>query len=143
MQQSKLSKDQIEMDFLLMALEDSDYSNEHYLDSETWKVIPYWSSLEELPWISEEDLKKDKKYIQIDPIPSYEGYKIMEDFIWKIENEKIRNHLSEIISKKKPFYNFKEAIFNYPEIREKWFEYHNNKIEEIALEWLRDNKILD
>ena len=42
------------------------------------------------------------------------------------------------INGKGAFRRFKDVLLNYPEERERWFQFKDDKTEERALEWLDD-----
>ena len=65
----------------------------------------------------------------------------MENYIRSLSDSKAQSVLTKSISHKKPFYNFKEALCRFPEIREKWFEYHDRVMLEIAVELLEYEKL--
>jgi hypothetical protein len=65
----------------------------------------------------------------------------MVKFTETLKSKSIKNHLASLLKHRKPFYNFKNTLFNYPKIREKWFTYRDKKMEEIAKEWLKTHDI--
>jgi len=52
------------------------------------------------------------------------------------------DHLSELlevaINGKGAFRRFKDVLLNYPEERERWFQFKDDRMKERALEWLDD-----
>jgi hypothetical protein len=62
----------------------------------------------------------------------------MEDFVGTIELEEIRDRLSEVLDRPKPFRNFKEALYDYPEIQKGFYEYKENRLKEILKEQLSE-----
>ena len=46
------------------------------------------------------------------------------------------------INRKKPFRNFKDALFEFPEIEEKWFKFYSDEMTEILKEWLENEGII-
>ena len=69
---------------------------------------------------------------------SYEGYEDMVDFIATVEDERIVELLDVAINGKGAFRRFKDVLLNYPEERERWFRFKDERMEERALEWLDD-----
>ena len=65
----------------------------------------------------------------------------MVNFAEQLKIEKAKIRLLNFLNRKTPFNNFKNTLFNFPEIREQWFKYHNEKMKEIAREWLDDHQI--
>ena len=62
-------------------------------------------------------------YYRIEGLSSFDSFKIMEDFIESLSDQQIADQLYRAISKKKPFRNFSDAIFEYPKVREDWFAF--------------------
>ncbi|WP_243345354.1 UPF0158 family protein [Parabacteroides sp. FAFU027] len=77
--------------------------------------------------INELELKYPEweKRVCIEPLESYESFKIMEKFVQTLSNEKLRNKLSDALQSKKPFAKFKQIIDNSP-YRQDWFDFKNN-----------------
>ena len=76
-----------------------------------------------------------------EPIPkaeSHEGYEDMEDFIATVEDEHLRELFEVAINGKGAFRRFKDVMARYPEERERWFCFKDDKMKEGALEWLED-----
>ena len=69
---------------------------------------------------------------------SHEGYEDMVDFIATVEDERIVELLDVAINGKGAFRRFKDVLLNYPEERERWFRFKDERMEERALEWLDD-----
>ncbi|RZK14031.1 MAG: hypothetical protein EOO86_19305 [Pedobacter sp.] len=62
-------------------------------------------------------------YYQLEGMSSHESFNLMEDFIESLSDQKIASNLYRAISKKRPFRNFSDAIFEYPKVREDWFAF--------------------
>lgn len=62
----------------------------------------------------------------------------MEDFIATVEGERLAELLEVAIKGKGAFRRFKDVLLNYPEERERWFEFKDDRMRERALEWLDD-----
>ncbi len=111
-----------------------------YLHKETLEVmaIPDPDQMDDLKVYWKEDLKKirqnKKKLIEIEPMPSYKGFKMMEDFVESIDDKMVRGRLLQAIGGRKPFANFKIEIDHSGEYRELWFTYKNEQ----TLNWIRD-----
>lgn len=70
-----------------------------------------------------EDNRDD--YMGFEPMSSHESFRVMENFIAEIDDIPTHNKLIGVISRKRPFANFKNALFNYPFLRERWFRFHH------------------
>ena len=77
------------------------------------------------------------RYVEIERWHSSESYALMEAFASAVGNEGIRQRLLHVLRGRKPFRSFREALFEWPELREKWFLYLNHQQREQAREWLR------
>ena len=97
-------------------------------------------------YLDDEETSERKDRIEEDsdryePIPkaeSYEGYQDMVDFIATVDNERLAELLEVAINGKGAFRRFKDVLLNYPEEREKWFKFKDERMEERAMEWLDD-----
>ena len=139
----------IDLDDLIFAMQTHDNIFEHHLDLKTGKVLTLESGhddFEEEDGLSDDlDEKFDpddpERYIYIEPCPSREVFRMMEDFIGDQKDEKIKRRLSEAILHKKPFRSFKDALTDFPEIRAAWFDFENRRMLSYAREWLKENDI--
>jgi len=130
----------INLDELCSAIEDSSYEHEYYLDLETGEIL----FLSE--YLDDEERGKLRGRIDDDPdryerIPkaeSHEGYEDMVDFIATVKDERLVELLEVAINGKGAFRRFKDVLLNYPEERERWFQFKDDRMEEKALEWLGD-----
>jgi len=53
----------------------------------------------------------------------------------------IKNQLLNVLNQKKSFNNFKNTLLDFPEIREQWFKYQDERIKEAARELLGSYQI--
>jgi hypothetical protein len=127
-----------------MALDTTDGSIEYYIDIETGKIyfFIYDEDISEYTGITLDNIKNNPdRYIYIEPISSHEKYRMMEDFIESIKDKAAKEFLENALQMRKPFRNFKDALFDYPKIREQWFQYEKDRMEQITKEWLKDKDI--
>ncbi len=130
----------IDLDELFSAIEDSSYEHEYYLDLATGEIL-FISD-----YMDDEETRKLRDRIEDDPdryerIPraeSHEGYEDIQNFIATVEDEHLVELLEVAINGKGAFRRFKDVLLNYPEERERWFQFKDNRIQEQALEWLDD-----
>jgi len=130
----------IDTDGLCEAMEDSSYENEYYLDLDNGEIL----FLSE--YTDDEETKKLKELIEGDfdryeRIPKaepHEGYEDIVDFIATVKDDHLAQLLEVAIDGKGAFRRFKDVLLNYPEERERWFGFKDDKMEERALEWLDD-----
>ena len=130
----------IGLDELYDAMENNSYEVEYYLDLETGEILFVSEDMDD------EETGKLKNQIEeeldrYEPIPkaeSYEGYRDMQAFIATVEDDHLAELLEVAINGKGAFRRFKDVLLNYPEERERWFQFKDNRMEERVLEWLDD-----
>ncbi|RMG19698.1 MAG: hypothetical protein D6730_21045 [Bacteroidetes bacterium] len=145
------------------------YSGTHYgasffLDKETLEVLSITEdmrytyelvtededALDETPdWMQDAIqpmflMEKDpERFIPIDRIPSSDAFREMQAFVEEVDDLEVQHHLANSLRQPKPFRRFKDALLDYPEYRECWFEYRDAYEKELAKEWLIDHGILN
>ena len=85
----------------------------------------------------------ERDWIPVEPVPSGEGYRDMEDFIARVHDPRARDLLQRAIEGRGAFRRFKDTLFEYPELRKAWFAFHDARAERRALEWLTDHEMVD
>lgn len=75
--------------------------------------------------------------IRIEPMETGESFRIMERFIqYRIpEGDSVKGALSEALSGRKPFRNFKYVI-DESEYRQEWFDFRQKEIERFVTDYL-------
>jgi hypothetical protein len=75
--------------------------------------------------------------IRIEPLPSWQSFKIMEDFIESCipDRDTVKNRLWNALSRRKPFQNFKIIIDN-SQYRQRWFDFKQSRLEQLVAEQL-------
>jgi hypothetical protein len=137
-QQGKRLK--VDLDELCYALDDSSYEHSYYLDLQSGELL-FVSD-----YVDMEEAEKLKKHIDDDPdryesLPkadSYQGYQDMEDFIATVEDEHLAQLLEVAIDGKRAFRRFKDVLARYPDERETWFRFKDDRLKQRVLEWLED-----
>ena len=128
----------VDLDQLCEALEDASYEHDFYLDMESGEII----FLSE--YMEDKDSKRLKvriekdfgRYEYIPKAESYEGHRDMQDFIATVEDERVAELLEVAINGRGAFRRFKDVLLNYPEERERWFIFKDDRMEERAHDWL-------
>lgn len=133
-----LDLDVINFDDLCMALEDHSYDAAWLFDPRTGAL-----HLDE-PGVVDEDIDlDDPELIPIDPLPSHEGYGDMEDFISAVTDRRASDLLNRAITGRGAFRRFKDTLYDFPELREQWFTFHDARMRRRAVRWLMDREIVD
>ena len=130
----------IVLDELYDAMENNSYEVKYYLDLETGEILFVSEGMDD------EETGKLKNQIEeeldrYEPIPkaeSFERYRDMQAFIATVEDDHLSELLEVAINGKGAFRRFKDVLLNYPEERERWFQFKDNRMEERVLEWLDD-----
>jgi hypothetical protein len=127
-----------------------DRVHNNYSNAETGKVdwetafteedIPDWQQ-EELLEANQVDLDSNTHFLKIPPESSQDGYRDMVDFIETVTYARTQAFLNDAISGRSPFFNFKNALMNYPAEREHWFKFQNDRIHQRMLDWLESEEI--
>lgn len=67
-------------------------------------------------------------------------YRIMEEFIDELDDQKLQMELYRAIQGRGAFRRFKDKI-RYAGIEQQWYDYQNNAYREFALRWCKENNI--
>ncbi|MCJ7744385.1 MAG: UPF0158 family protein [Dehalococcoidales bacterium] len=130
----------IDMGELCSAMEDSSYEHEYYLDLETGEILflSEYTDNEETRKLRDKIEEESDRYERIPKAESHEGYEEMQDFIATVKDKRLAALLEVAINGKGAFRRFKDVLLNFPEERERWFQFKDTKVQERALEWLDD-----
>ena len=130
----------IDLDELYDAMENSSYEVEYYLDLETGEILFVSEDMDDVETVKMKNQIEEElgRYEPIPKVESYEGYRDMQSFIATVEDDHLAELLEVAINGKGAFRRFKDVLLNYPEERERWFKFKDDRMEERALEWLDD-----
>jgi hypothetical protein len=130
----------LDMDELCSAMEDSSYEHDYYLDLDTGEIVflSEYMDDEDNERLNERIEDEPDRYEKIPKAESHEGYRDMQDFIATIGDEHTAEVLDTAIQGSGAFRRFKDALLRYPEERERWFKFKNERMRERASEWLSD-----
>ncbi|MDQ3987993.1 MAG: UPF0158 family protein [Actinomycetota bacterium] len=133
-----LDLDTLDMAGLCAALEDNSYESSWWLDSRTGEVRYHYSDAEDE---SVDDLD-EAGLVLIEPIGSHEAYRDMEMFIAQLPDRRAADLLDRAIAGRGAFRRFKDTLFEFPELRESWFAYHDARMRQRAIQWLADEELI-
>ncbi len=74
--------------------------------------------------------------MRFEGMESNESFSMMEEFILLIDDKNIRRRFEDAIGYRKPFQNFKQLLFDYPDLRDQWFAYKNQYYIDFVIEQL-------
>lgn len=130
----------IDPDELCSAMEDSSYEHEYYLDLEAGEIrfLSDYTDDEEAEKLKDKIDEEFDRYERIPKVESYQSYADMQDFIATVKDEHLAELLEVAINGKGAFRRFKDVLLRYPEERERWFQFKDDRMWERAREWLDD-----
>ena len=130
----------IDLDELCSAMESSSYEHEYYLDLDNGEILflSEYMDDEETRKLQDQIEEDFDRYERIPKAESHEGYEDMVDFIATVKDEHLAELLEVALDGKGAFRRFKDVLLNYPEERERWFQFKDDRTEERVLEWLDD-----
>ena len=126
-----LDLEAIDLDLICQGLEDHSPESSWWFDPRTGDVEPWLESS-----LEDDDEPESRGLIWIEPIDSSESYRDLEDFTSQVRDHRARDLLERAISGRGAFRRFKDTLFDFPELREAWFAFHDARMERRALEWL-------
>jgi len=132
----------IDLQELCAAFEDSSEDHRYFLDFQTGAVnldIFDAAEREELDEMVDEASKECYRYLPI--AESQVGYEDMIEYIETIKGANLKEKLSIAISGSGAFRRFKDVLNSYPNERERWFKFKDEKVMERVNEWLDEEGI--
>lgn len=125
---------------LALALEDQGGGldlHSYWLNTTTGEVIFLTEDLEEQDELREQIEENSMgRFVQIDPIDSHEGFRLMADFVDTLPQNRFREKLERCLSGPRPFRRFKDALYENKVVQEKWYQFNNKATQRLAIEWL-------
>jgi predicted nucleotidyltransferase len=132
----------VDLSSLCEALEDHSELTEWWLDPETGQVEP-WSSDFSAIDDAEEPHPSERNWVPVEPLPSHKAYEDLVDFTERVRDPRARDLLERAIAGRGAFRRFKDTLFEFPELRDAWFRFHDVRAERRALRWLADEGLVD
>ncbi len=135
---------EIDSTWLFDAMEDHSGTVHFYLDRQTGEILrisEMFESEEERQTVYDRMDNEPDRWVEVEPLPSRDAFRIMEEFVSSLPEGEQRRTLNRALSWKKPFSNFKQAMYEMPELKTAWFEFHDARIREAAEKWLASEGI--
>lgn len=82
-----------------------------------------------------------EEFVRVEPVPSREQYRMMEQFIETVTNAPLQEQLRDAIVGKGAFRRFKDAVGRYPDERKRWFAFRDVLLHRYILEWLKQHRV--
>jgi predicted nucleotidyltransferase len=133
-----LDLDQLDLGELCMALEDNSPEHTWWLDPKSGE-LEIWSEFGDTP---EEEHPGERGLLPVEPISSSEGYSDMEDFANGVPDPRARDLLLRAIAGRGAFRRFKDTLFEFEELREAWFRFHDARMQRRAIYWFIDHALI-
>ena len=74
---------------------------------------------------------------------SYESYRDMAEFVAAVHHRRAADLLDRAISGRGAFRRFKDTLFEFPELRDRWFRFRDARARRRALRWLADAGLVE
>ncbi len=114
-----------------------------YIPRQTQEILSYpdpqrWGESEFIDLIEEVKARAEAEpdmFVVIDPPDPRDAYHIMEDFIFTVEDEQLRDRLLEALNSKKPFRYFRATVEDSP-LRASWYDFKDARMKIWLLDML-------
>lgn len=80
-------------------------------------------------------------YRQLPKQNSRAGYQDMQEYIWSLEDERLREQLEEAIQGSGAFRRFNDMLSRYPEVKKHWFRFRDERVRQRMSDWLASEGI--
>jgi len=126
----------VDLDALAEALEDHSDFIHWYIDPQTGEVIAWSEDMDE-------PSPEDNGALFVDPLPSHEAYEDMRDFVARVPERRAADLLARAIEGRGAFRRFKDTLFEFPALRDAWFDFHDVRMRRRSVEWLEGARLID
>lgn len=73
-------------------------------------------------------------FFEIEPMASFESFRLMEDFVAGVEDDSARGRLAEALRGRRSFRRFKDALPD--SLRDAWYRFEADRLRAYAKDWL-------
>ncbi len=137
-----MDKTQIDLDEFIFAIERQSEETASYLDLETGQIIQVSDLFDdEDERLREEVEENGVRYHYIEPIDSNEGFRIMARFVDSLPEGEAQRVLAKSLQRRSPFRNFKDDLYEFPDVQKQWYKFHSEQFAQMAREWLEAEEI--
>jgi hypothetical protein len=132
---------EVDLDLLATALEDhSSFGSSWWIDAGTGEVWMWSDDMAPDPaW--DPDERDDARGIL--PLESRIAYGDMADFVALVPDHDAADLLDRAITGRGAFRRFKDTLFEFPELRQRWFAFRDTRMRRRAIEFLVDESLID
>ena len=128
------TKYEIVVDAIAYALEDHSYNICWFFDFDEQDTVPL---IEETDCYPEDG----HRLLRIEPMESWESFRIMEDFVETVTDGIVQNKLWSALSQRHPFSAFKRML-DYTGQRENWFAFKDERMQQMVERWMKDEGVV-
>ncbi len=130
-----LDLDTLDMAGLCAALEDNSYESSWWLDPRTGEVRYHYPDAEDE---SVDDSTRPGSS------SSSRSARTRPTGTWRYSSPRspTADLLDRAIAGRGAFRSFKDTLFEFPELRERWFAYHDARMRQRAIQWLADEELI-
>ncbi len=82
-----------------------------------------------------------ERFLRVPVVDSREGYRDMEEFVGTVQRDSVRLRLEQALDGKGAFRRFKDALLSFPQERERWFAFEQERLRQRMLDWLASEGI--
>ena len=125
----------VDLDDLVQALEDHSHETSWWLDPHTGQLE--YCSMDDDP----EDFE-GRGLVYVDPVDSSDAYRDMVDFTSLVRDPRAADLLFRTLQGRGAFRRFKDTLYEFPELRQEWFAFHDGLMRHRAVEWLADRELV-
>lgn len=141
-ERSTRSITEIDLAGIAEALGDNSSETSWWYDPTNGQVeiaVPHWYAMDE----EDEDDPYERGLIPIDSIGSQAAYRDMVEFAESVAEVRAFDLLLRALEGRGAFGRFRNTLYEFPDLRERWFEYSNAAGECRAIDWLLDERRVD
>lgn len=134
--------DDVALDEIANALDDHSaevsYGHSWWFDPSTAEVMLHRADVDD---DTADDLD-GAGLVHIDALPSFVGYGDMADFIEDVSDPRARDLLERAIEGRGAFRRFNDRLFEFPELRERWYAFRDVRLRGRAVVWLTERGLI-
>lgn len=138
-----MTKIAVDLGELAEALQGSEMI-EYFVDRETGEVIglPEGGFGDEHVEILRGEIDDDEsgRYLRVEPLPSRDGFRMMQDFAGSLPEGGVRAALFDAMTGARPFRRFGDAV-ERSSVRDEWLAFRDGRYREHAAAWLAEHGI--
>jgi len=127
----------VNLDDLCIALEDHSYESSWWIHPSSGEIRFHNPDVDG----SADDLG-DAGWVYVDRLDSREAYRDMEAFVALVQDRRAADLLERAIAGRGAFRRFKDTLLEFPQLRQRWFTFHDTRLRRRAIEWLVDRHLV-